>query len=87
MTDLIDQIRDFLLSDSELSQKMERVQLTDGQVLFKQGDRNTAFYVIKSGQIRIYQGDLSKAEALRDRDSQEIYLDTLGAGQTLGELT
>ena len=77
MTDLINQIRDFLLSDSELSQKMERVELADGQVLFEQGDRDTAFYLIESGQIRIYQCD---------RDSQEICLDTLGAGQTLGEL-
>ena len=77
MTDLINQTRDFLLSDSELSQKMERVQLTDGQVLFQQGDSEAAFYLIESGQIRIYQWDC---------DGKEISLDTLGAGQTLGEL-
>lgn len=94
MTDLINQIRDFLLSDSELSQKMEQVQLTDGQVLFERGDPDAAFYLIKSGQIKIYTCDLSKAEALRglrkqalrDRDGQEITLNTLGAGKTLGEL-
>ncbi len=77
MTDLINQIRDFLLSDSELSQKMEPVQLTDGQVLFQQGDSEAAFYLIESGEIRIDKWDC---------DGKEISLDTLGAGQTLGEL-
>ena len=77
MTDLINLIRDFLLSDSELSQKMERVQLTDGQVLFHQGAPETAFYLIESGQIRIDKWDC---------DGKETSLDTLGAGQTLGEL-
>ncbi len=77
MTDLINLIRDFLLSDSELSQKMERVQLTDGQVLFPQGDSEAAFYLIESGQIRICKWDC---------DGKETSLDTLGAGQTLGEL-
>ena len=65
---------------------MERVKLKDGQVLFENGDRDIAFYLIKSGQIRIYQCDLSKAEALRDRDGQEISLNTLSAGATLGEI-
>jgi CRP-like cAMP-binding protein len=73
---------------------MEQVQLTDGQVLFERGDPDAAFYLIKSGQIKIYTCDLSKAEALRglrkqalrDRDGQEITLNTLGAGKTLGEL-
>ena len=37
MTDLISQIRDFLLSDPQLSQKMERIELSDGQMLFQQG--------------------------------------------------
>ena len=77
MTDLIEQIRDFLLSDPQLSQEMERIELSDGQMLFQQGDRNSAFYLIQSGQIRIYTGD---------RDVREVSIDTLGAGQTLGEL-
>ena len=41
MTDLIDRIRDFILSDSQLFQKMERVNLTDGQVLFEQSDKQS----------------------------------------------
>ena len=77
MTDLINQIRDFLLSDSQLSQKMERMQLTDGQVVFKRGDPDTAFYLIKSGQIKIYTCG---------RDSQEVSFNTLSAGATLGEM-
>ncbi|MGK7951690.1 MAG: cyclic nucleotide-binding domain-containing protein [Xenococcaceae cyanobacterium] len=77
MTDLINLIRDFLLSDAEFSQKMEWVQLTDGEILFAQGDRETDFYLIKSGQIKIYTCE---------RDGQEISLNTLGAGATLGEM-
>lgn len=77
MTDLIEQIRDFILSDVQLSQKMEGIRLTDGQVLFKQGDPNSAFYLIQSGQIKIYTCD---------RHGNEISLNTLIAGQTLGEL-
>ena len=78
MTDLIERIRDFILSDPQLSQKMERVHLTDGQVLFERGDPDSAFYLIQSGQIKIYTCD---------RDGQEVSFNTLGAGQTLGELT
>ena len=81
MTNLINLIRDFLLSDSQLSQKMEPVELTNGQVLFERGDREANFYLIKNGQIRIYECDLEKIRfAVRDS------LDTLKAGQTLGEL-
>ena len=78
MTDLINQIRDFLLTDPQLSQKMERIELTDGQVLFERGDPDTAFYLIESGQIRIYTCD---------HNGQEVSFNTLGTGQTLGELS
>ena len=77
MTDLIERIRDFILSDPQLSQKMERVNLTDGQVLFERGDPDSAFYLIESGQIRIYTCD---------RNGQEVFLNTLSVSQTLGEL-
>ena len=77
MTDLIKQIRNFLLSDPQLFQKMERVSLLDGEVLFERGDLDSAFYLIQSGQIRIYTCD---------RDDREVLVDTLSAGQTLGEL-
>lgn len=77
MTDLIERIRDFILSDSQLSQKMERVHLTDGRVLFERGDPDSAFYLIQSGQIKIYTCD---------GDGQEVFLNTLSVGQTLGEL-
>ena len=75
MTDLIQQIREFILSDSELSQKMQQVKLTDGQALFAKGDRNPNFYLIKSGQIEIYKCDRNQAS-----------LNVLGTGETLGEL-
>lgn len=77
MTDLIERIRDFILSDPQLSQKMERVNLTDGQVLFERGDLDSAFYLIQSGQIKIYTCDCN---------GQEVFLNTLSVSQTLGEL-
>ena len=77
MTDLIEQIRDFLLSDPQLSQKMERIELSDGQMLFQQGDPDSAFYLIQSGRIRIYTCD---------GDGKELAIATLGVGQTSGEL-
>ena len=86
MKDLINQIQDLLLSDSQLYQKMESVQLRDGEILFQQGDSEAAFYLIKNGQIRISQCDLSKAEALRDRHGQEVSVATLSPGETLEEL-
>ncbi|MGB5634333.1 MAG: NHLP leader peptide family RiPP precursor [Waterburya sp.] len=86
MTDLIQQIHDFILVDDQLSQKLKKIELTNGQVLFEQSDRDSAFYLLKSGQIRIYTCDLSKAEALRDRDRNQILLNTLKAGGILGEI-
>ncbi|MGK7879837.1 MAG: Crp/Fnr family transcriptional regulator [Crocosphaera sp.] len=75
---LINQIRDFLLSDLELSKKMEMVHLKDGQVLFESGDSEAGFYLIKSGKVRIYQCNIHAQESLSK---------TLGEGKTLGELT
>ncbi|MEM7757784.1 MAG: NHLP leader peptide family RiPP precursor [Cyanobacteria bacterium P01_A01_bin.40] len=86
MTDLIKHIHDFILADDQLSQKLNPIKLTDGQILFQQGDRDSAFYLLKSGQIRIYTCDLSKAGALRDRDGNQILLNTLKAGGILGEI-
>ena len=76
--DLVRQIREFILADSQLSQKMEWVKLSDAQILFQQGEGNTAFYLIKRGQIRVYKCD---------RHNQQIPLNILNTGQTLGELT
>ena len=77
MTDLIEQIRDFLLSDPQLSQKMERIELSDGQMLFQHGDLDSAFYLIESGQIRI---------STCDCNGKEVFVDILSAGRTLGEM-
>ncbi len=77
MMDLIKQIHDFILADSQLSQKLKPIELTDGQILFKQGDRNTTLYLLQSGQIRIYTCDLN---------SQQNSLNTLKAGEILGEI-
>ncbi|MGB5631323.1 MAG: NHLP leader peptide family RiPP precursor [Waterburya sp.] len=76
MTDLINQIRDFILVDRQLFQKLRRIDLLDGQLLFKQGDRDRALYLIQSGQIKLY--------TCNDDDSETV-LSTLDAGGTLGE--
>ncbi|WP_017716117.1 Crp/Fnr family transcriptional regulator [Kamptonema formosum] len=78
MNDPISLIRNFLLSDKELMESaMETVELSDGQVLFHRGDIGDAFYLIQTGQIRIFT---------LDQEGKEITLNTLSAGETLGEL-
>ncbi|NEP00296.1 MAG: cyclic nucleotide-binding domain-containing protein [Symploca sp. SIO2E9] len=79
MKDTISLIRDFLRSDWELSQTvMKRVHLEDGQVLFRQGDVGDAFYLIESGQLRIYT---------YNHEGKEITLNTISTGETLGEMS
>lgn len=56
---------------------MTTVQLTDGEILFNRGDPGDAFYIIKSGQIRIFT---------LDEEDRELTLNTLGPGEGFGEL-
>jgi CRP-like cAMP-binding protein len=62
---------------SSLQGAMKILQLADGEVLFNRGDAGDAFYVIDSGQVRIFTFD---------EGGQEITLNTLGAGEGFGEL-
>jgi CRP-like cAMP-binding protein len=68
-----------LLSEAEesLHEVMETVHLEAGQILFNRDDPGDAFYIIDSGHIRIFTFD----EA-----GEELTLNTLGPGETLGEL-
>ncbi len=68
-----------ILSGKEeaLRNAMDRVELADGEVLFRRGDPGDAFYVIESGKLRIFTVD---------EGGQEITLNTLGQGEAIGEL-
>lgn len=71
-------LRNFLLEDKQWREKvMETVNLADGQILFHRGDSGDAFYLIETGQIRIFTVDQA---------GKEITLNTLHAGETLGEM-
>ena len=68
-----------LLADGadSLRDAMEIVRLSDGEVLFQRGEPGEAFYVIESGEVRIFT---------RDDDGSELTLNTLAAGEAFGEL-
>jgi CRP/FNR family cyclic AMP-dependent transcriptional regulator len=70
---------DALLSDevASLRDAMKTVRLADGEILFNPGDRGDAFYIIESGQIRIFT---------LDEEGQELTLNTLEPGEAFGEL-
>ncbi len=77
-------MNDFTLSHAILSGEaeslrntMDRVELADGEVLFRRGDPGDAFYLIESGKIRIFT---------IDEGGQEITLNTLREGEAIGEL-
>ena len=71
---------DALLADEEdaFQEVMGAVVLSDGEVLFERGDAGDAFYVIESGQVRIYT---------HDEEDNELTLNTLDAGEAFGELS
>ncbi len=75
---------DFTLSRAILSGEgaslrnaLDRVELADGEILFRRGDPGDAFYIIESGKIRIFA---------TDEGGQEITLNTLEEGEAIGEL-
>jgi CRP-like cAMP-binding protein len=70
---------DALLADEadSLRDAMETVRLADGEMLFRRGEPGDAFYIIESGQIRIFT---------LDEDGSELTLNTLGMGEAFGEL-
>lgn len=78
MIDPVNQLRKLLLEDTELLKTIvEPMQLADGHILFQRGDPGDALYIIESGQIRI---------VTFDQEGKEITLNTMVAGETLGEL-
>jgi CRP-like cAMP-binding protein len=68
-----------LLADeaNSLRDVMETVRLSDGEMLFRRGEPGDAFYVIDSGQVRIFT---------LDEEGNELTLNTLKAGEGFGEL-
>jgi CRP-like cAMP-binding protein len=68
-----------LLSDEahRLREVMEPISLDDGEVLFRRGDPGDALYLIDAGRVRIFT---------LDEQNNEITLNTLGPGETFGEL-
>ena len=72
-------LAEVLLAEAEnsLQDVWKTVTLEDGEVLFNRDDPGDAFYIVDSGQIRIFTFD----EA-----GEELTLNTLKAGETLGEL-
>jgi len=78
MTESNSQLRTYILGDDTLRKTaMERITLRDREILFHRGDPGDAFYVIETGQIRIFTCD---------RDGQEMTLNLLEAGDSFGEL-
>jgi CRP-like cAMP-binding protein len=69
-----------LLADEgdSLRGAMQTAHLSDGQILFRRGEPGDAFYIIDSGQIRIFT---------LDEEGSELTLNTLGAGEAFGELS
>ena len=67
---------DLLLSD--LAGRVEIVSVGDGQVVFRRGDTADAFYVVRSGTIRIEDED--------EEQGDTTVLTVLGRGDAFGEL-
>jgi CRP-like cAMP-binding protein len=68
-----------LLADEadSLRAAMETVRLSDGEILFHRGEPGDAFYIIESGEVRIFT---------LDEEGSELTLNTLAVGEAFGEL-
>jgi CRP-like cAMP-binding protein len=79
---LIDELPIFEdLPEDALSDLAGRVQLRNvpaGKAVFRQGDRPKAFYVVRTGTLRVVEE--------RDEAGNERVLRTLGRGESFGEL-
>lgn len=63
---------------SDLAGRVDIVAVGDGQAVFRRGDDADAFYVVRSGTIRI--------EDENEEEDDTIVLTTLGRGDAFGEL-
>ncbi len=72
-------LRQILFSEraSSLREAMKTVRLADGEILFHRGEPGDAFYIIESGQIRVFT---------LDESGRELTLNTLEAGEAFGEM-
>ena len=78
MTDSTALITALLAGEGDsLRAAMGTVHLSDGQILFERGEPGDAFYIIDSGQVRIFT---------LDKEGSELTLNTLGEGEAFGEL-
>ncbi len=71
-----DDLEEDVLSD--LAGRIELVSVRDGQAIFRRGDAADAFYVVRSGAMRIEDEDIDEGDVL--------VLTTLGRGDAFGEL-
>ena len=78
MSNLTELIKKCVFNNQNSQENLiEKVALSDGQILFNQGDIGDAFYFIKKGQLKIF---------ILDAEGQSITLNILSSGDTLGEL-
>lgn len=78
MPNLTELIKEYVLKHQNSPENLiEKVALSDGQILFNQGDIGDAFYLIKKGKLKIF---------ILDLQGQSMTLNILSSGDTLGEL-
>jgi CRP/FNR family transcriptional regulator len=58
--------------------RLKRQSFAKGEVIFEQGERGDAMFVIRSGRVKIYS---------RDESGQELTLNVYGAGDFFGEFS
>lgn len=63
-------------SPETMEQKLEKISLSSGSVLFRQGDRGDAAYILDSGKIVIFQ----------QVEGQRVELDSIKPGEIFGEM-
>ena len=63
---------------SDLAGRIELMSVRDGQAVFRRGDVADAFYVVRSGTVRIEDEDIDEGDV--------VVLTTLGRGDSFGEL-
>ena len=71
-------IHKFFLEKQELrGDLIDEIHLSDGQILFNQGDPGDAFYLVEKGQLKIF---------ILDPEGKPMTLNILSPGDTVGEL-
>jgi len=77
VTHLADKVIELVPTTESVDRQPERLDLADGELLFRQGDAGDLVYVVESGEIELYH-ELA--------GGGEEPLDVLGPGRYLGEL-